>query len=360
MKRASTIALLFSCTLLAAGCDSGGSNASADDDDDERDQDAAAGKSDAASRSDASVRDAAAADATSAPDDAATGDPKVQVGHFTLRLNAAVENNPAYVSLTGKISDGPTPSELVWDKEDTSESCTLYVPRSPFCETSCGAGVCVEDDVCQSNPSARAAGKATFTGVQTSKGETSFASDPINGSYQLPAGLSLPFPPFAEGDEVEVSTAGGKDIAPFTIAAKGIAPLTLSGSANGYPLERGKPLALSWNAAKDASSSRIHVKLDISHHGGFKGKVECDVPDDGALSIPSSLIDQLLALGVAGYPTVIVTRSSVGSATVAFGRVDLNLTMYVEAPILIDGLVSCNGDEACPSGKTCQKDKTCK
>jgi hypothetical protein len=73
------------------------------------------------------------------------------------------------------------------------------------------------------------------------------------------------------------------------------------------------------------------------------------------------MVDRLLELGVAGFPTIILTRVASGSA-VSGGpeNVDFIVQQYVERAVEIDGLVSCNDSKLCPEGQTCQSDLTCK
>jgi hypothetical protein len=67
-----------------------------------------------------------------------------------------------------------------------------------------------------------------------------------------------------------------------------------------------------------------------------------------------------LNLGVAGFPTVVVTRSATGSTTIAPGRVDLVVSSTIERSVEIAGLTSCTADTDCQPGQTCQSDLTCK
>jgi len=288
-----------------------------------------------------------------------------KVGEFSFKLTERDEANdvPAVTSFFGRVSDGPAPAAQVWDKLDEADGCVLTEPRSPFCPEGCGADVCVEDDTCQAHPTAVGVGKVTFTGVKSASGASEFvsqASPQLGYNYQLPSGLSLAYPAFEDGVPVKLSAEGEGAIQKFTLEADGFAPLVLMGAGDsGLPLDRGKGLTLAWEAPAKAGDSRIQVKLDISHHGGAKGKIECDVDDDGSLVIPASLTDKLLDLGVAGFPTVSVTRSSIASTETAVGRVDLKLYMYVETSIVIDGLISCERAEQCPAGKMCGPDKAC-
>jgi len=183
-----------------------------------------------------------------------------------------------------------------------------------------------------------------------------FTMTPIANTYQPPSSVTLAVPPFAEGDAVTFSAAG--DYFPaFTLTAKGVAPLVLTSTS--ITLKSGNPMNLTWTPGA-APNAKIHVKLDISHHGGTKGEIACDTDDNGSLTMTAALIKKLLDLGIAGYPTVIVTRHATGSATLPAGRVDLELASIVEQAIGIEGLTSCSENSDCASGKTCQSDLTCK
>jgi hypothetical protein len=210
----------------------------------------------------------------------------------------------------------------------------------------------VEDGVCAPYPTGQDLGTVRVTGV----GPIAFEMTPIAGSYQPPASVSIPEPPFAEGAPITVRTGGGR-LGVFTVSSPGVAPLELAGD---FALASGQPLAVNWAAPAQAGQSRIAVKLDISHHGGSKGKIECDVADGGGLQIPASLISRLLALGVAGFPTIIVTREAVGTTALAQGRVTLRVTSTVEREVQVPGLQSCTEDAQCPAGQRCQEDLSCK
>jgi hypothetical protein len=278
------------------------------------------------------------------------------VGSFTVSLVAPTDSDPkGHTSIVGKVSDGPTPAQIVWEKSKTSGTCTLYTPRVPFCNTPCtGGAICAEDDVCQPRPVAIDVGSVQVTGVKTTAGATEFTLSAIAKNYQAPSAIELPFPAFDEGAAVQFRAEGAQA---FTLAAHGIKPLTLAAST--YALERGKPLDLSWTAAGSGATSSVHVKLDISHHGGSKGMIECDSADKGSLSIASELISSLLDLGVAGFPTVIATRHDDGEAKITAGRVQLIVSSQVEQAVTVPGLTSCGSADDCPEGKTCLADLTC-
>jgi hypothetical protein len=275
------------------------------------------------------------------------GDPNVLVGSFQVKLIAPVAATPntpevpGSTAILGKIYDGPTPGQIIWEKALEEGACKLLTPRVPFCSTPCGgSAVCVENDQCQAYPTANSAGTVTVKGI-----------------HQAPADIKLPYPAFSESEAITFS-ASGDYYAPFAIASVGVAPLVFGSQP--ITVESGKPLPISWTAPGKPGQTRIYVKLDISHHGGTKGMVECDADDTGSLELPSALVTKLLELGVAGYPTIIVARRATGSTTIAQGRVDLVISSQIEQAVEIPGLTSCTADTDCPMGQTCQSDLTCK
>lgn len=289
-----------------------------------------------------------------------TGDPAILVGTFQIELVPPVPamgdtpETPGKTAVLGKVYDGPTPAQIVWEEALADGDCRLSTPRVPFCSTPCGgSAVCVEDETCEPYPISGSVGTVTVTGVATETGAASFTMDPINNNYQV-AGIKLKYPAFAEGDDIGLAAAGA-DFQSFSIAARGIAPIDLT--TTDFTLTADQPLALAWAPAADLST--VHVKLDISHHGGTKGMIECDTADDGALEIPAALISDLLDLGVAGFPSIVIRRDNVGSTTIAAGRVDLVITTRVERFVDIPGLSSCTDDSQCPDEQTCQADLTC-
>lgn len=298
------------------------------------------------------------------PPDGGMGDSNILVGSFQVKLIAPVAATPnspevpGSTAVLGKIYDGPSPSQIIWELAAQEGACTLLTPRVPFCSTPCGgSAVCVEDGKCQDYPLAHSAGTVTVKGLHPEGGGDGFAMNPIVNGYQAPAGVKLPYPAFAEGEDITF-TAAGEYYQAFTVASVGVAPLVFGSQT--VTLESGKPLTIAWTAPTKSGNSQIYVKLDISHHGGTKGMIECSADDTGSLEIPAALATKLLDLGIAGFPTIIVTRKATGSTTIAQGRVDLVIASSIEHPVEIPGLTSCTADENCPMGQTCQADLTCK
>ena len=249
-----------------------------------------------------------------------------------------------YTSAIGRFFDGAQPEILALESRSEQAGCTLYVPRAPFCSSPCAPAVCTADDVCTPYPAPRGVGTLTLKGIGAPL-ELQPSSSMI--VYQSP---SLDFPPCEPGAPV---TASATDVA---LSADCIAPLQLTGP-DPIPVVKNVPLRLSWLPAADGARSRVHVKLDVSHHGGSKGEIDCDVADTGELSIPASMVTELLGLGLAGFPTINVNRVVVGA-----DAANPNLTLVLSSDLTraVDtGVVSCLDDEGCPDDQTCQLSGVC-
>lgn len=285
--------------------------------------------------------------------------PDIPIGAFQVTLVAPRDGSAGHTSVVGKVYDGAYPENLIWEEATAEGECRLLTPRVPFCATPCGgSAACVEDDTCVPYPTAQALGVVTARGLQTTEGATSFDLIEVSKVYQVPGAIDLPYPAFAEGAPITLSASGSAFTAAFEVTAPGIAPLDLHDEER--ILEQGRPLELTWTPPGDATLARVSVKLDVSHHGGTRGMIRCDAEDDGALTLPASLVGGLLDLGVAGFPTVILSRAAEGEGAIAAGRVGLVVSSTVEVAVDIPGLVSCTLDEHCPEGQSCQTDLTCR
>jgi hypothetical protein len=259
---------------------------------------------------------------------------------------------PGFTSVNGKVYDGPLPEGIAWKKDSEESGCVLLKPSVPFCDPACGIDVCVADDTCLASPSAKDVGEVKLEGLTTPVTLKNVAN-----AYSVPANVQLPYPAFSEGGEITLSAAGGTYGA-FSIKVSGIAPLVVN--ADSLAIEPNAPLNLTWEPSTMSGISRVFIKLDISHHGGTKGKIECVVDDTGSLSIPATMVTALTSLGVAGFPTIAISRANSATASIAPGKVELLVNSDVELPVKIPGLTSCAEDTDCPTGQTCQKDLTCK
>lgn len=263
----------------------------------------------------------------------------------------SVEKTPAYTRVIGKIHDRPMPATVTWKVVAEGGGCQLLTPMVPFCSAACGgSAACVAGGRCLEYPSAVNIGRVHVKGL--AGGDLDM--DQVAGNYQATG--RIPYPPLPEGAKVEITAPGGA-LGPLRLQSVGIAPLEFT--AKVQPVS-GQPLALTWKPPAAANIGRIEIMMDLSHHGGSKGKIECDVADTGSLAIPAAQITALLGLGISGFPTVVVTRVASASTATRLGRAALRVVASVERGVEIEGLHSCTANEDCPAGMTCQVDLKCK
>jgi hypothetical protein len=287
--------------------------------------------------------------------DSAMGD---LIGHGTFEVELVPGFEGAgQAAILGRVRDGPSPANVIWELAGTEGDCELRTPRIPFCDPGCDVSeVCVEDDVCEPYPDVIEVGTVTVDGVQTTDGQTRFSMDPVGGYYQPAAAIDLVYPPFSEGDPVTFEAAGNETAAPFTMSVEGIGPIEVLSEA--ITLEDGQSVLVEWTPAMRPELAVIHVDINISYHGGTRGKLTCETADSGSLTLPGSLLDGLKELGVSGWPIIVFTRENTGTTEPELA-VDLVIESSSTESLQIPGLISCNSDVDCPDGQECQFDFQC-
>ena len=101
------------------------------------------------------------------------------------------------------------------------------------------------------------------------------------------------------------------------------------------------------------------LTLNINHHGSSVAWIDCRVPDTGSAEIPVKLVDELIALGVTGFPTLTFTRRSIGSDDNELGCINFLASSEIALPVTVPGVTSCSSDEDCPEGETCLPELIC-
>jgi hypothetical protein len=266
-------------------------------------------------------------------------------GTVSLQLLEENDFRPATSLVTARFYDRPPRSVPRLRLEDAEGDCEFLVADIASCLDDCESGFqCVADDECEPYPEVEDVGDLRVTGLNV--GEALLESFAPSFFYQSEA---LPYPPCEPGDAI---TLKGEL---FSAEAPCIAPLVVEGVAP--RVRRDEVVALQWEVPGDPSLSRIRILLDVSHHGGKKGEIVCDVADSGAFTIPESLVTRLVDLGLAGFPSVILTRRSHSPTDLA--GVTFEIVAAVERPV-DTGIDSCLSDDDCPEGGSCDVERvTC-
>ena len=268
-------------------------------------------------------------------------------GSFIITLKN--EPEPAFTNFVGRVYNGPQPPSQLLTSDSKEGACELLVPKTPFCRPACTGGVCVDENTCMPNPALVSVGTAAVTGLNV--GPIMVPGDPQTKIYQVTPTLGPNA--CAEGGTVTIVTDK------FTLETKCVAPLKLqAGPMDKIPVKSGQPVKLVWDPPGQTGISRVYIHLDIAHHGGKKGEVNCDVPDTGSFDIPTMITAKLISLGLAGFPTINVKRyTSVMPSNEPNVKLEINTDLEREVDT---GVNSCNEDTDCTPPQKCQADKTCK
>lgn len=311
--------------------------------------------------------DAAATEDAGALD---AGRPLSAVGTFSIELIEAVpatdqtNATPAVTSFAGLVYESERLSNMQWTLVDEADDCELLEPLTPFCDPSCTSRqVCAPEGECVAVPATIDFGPAAVQGLSNEDGSdaaVTLTPRATSSIYFASGAGELAYPPFEAGSPVTLSFTPGGGLAPFELHAEGIAPLELLTHAP-LSLDPEGPTLVRWTPAS-AGASRIVVRVDISHHGGQKGELVCDTADDGELELPPGLVQGLIDLGVAGFPSLAIAREA-RSEPPPFApglrlKVFSSLTLALEIP----GVLSCTmpGEQAeCPDGQSCLTTRIC-
>jgi len=258
-----------------------------------------------------------------------------------------------YTGFLAAFFDGTVPPAIPVVVRTQQAGCMLLVPAPVLCEPPCADGtVCTGVSECTRRPMPVSVGTLRVQGLGGMDLELE-PTAPTVLSYQVVP--TLPYPPCSEGANVRVHADA------FDLLAKCISPLTVT-SPVPIPVTLEQPMHLTWPRPPPAlaGSSRIQIELEISHHGGYKGEIDCDVPDLGMFDIPEPLVSELIERGRAGYPTVKVARRAIG---VSSSQPRVLLVISSQTELEVDtGVISCGAGSSppCPAGTTCRADFTCR
>jgi hypothetical protein len=278
---------------------------------------------------------------STSPTGGTPSDANAVVGTFTVTLSAANELNDQYTSVIGKVYSGAYPSDIIETPLASGNGCTTYkFSRQSCIDVTCtGSQVCAAPEECRDVPRLVSVGKVSVMGIDPG----TLMLSGVNNNYQYPA--DIVFPGFSEGAPISLSATG--DFYPaFEVTTTGVAPVVMK--ADNYLLAPGKPLALEWEAGGNADA-KVSVVLNISKHGGSAGYLRCDTTDSGSLTIPADVLQELIDLGVAGFPALTFTRRTRGEAPVTGGKIAFDVAAEAAPPLDVEGYCSCFNSSDCGS-----------
>ncbi len=298
--------------------------------------------------------------ASPSPDSAEDAGISGPVGHFGVELYGIELMQPAATFVTAGMLTAEKPVAIPLVTASREEECELQVPRIPFCDPPCANdSLCFAEGVCQPDPAQLPLGEVTVAGLRRlDSGPSSTLVEWTDGLIIVPTD-ELAYPPFVEGESIRWSVGAIGTIPAFSMDMPAISEMEVLSRALA-PLPNA-PLEVSWVPPSTTvpDDQRVIVTLDFTHHAGLNGIITCTAVDDGALTIPASLVTGLFALGTAGYPSLFATRSVRRTMAVGDAQMTFEVWSWKEIYVSIPGLTSCRTTDECPEGQRCLDNYTC-
>jgi hypothetical protein len=123
--------------------------------------------------------------------------------------------------------------------------------------------------------------------------------------------------------------------------------------APNWTLAKGETLTFTWEPAADDTRTHVHMILNIDQHGLSPVVAECEFPDTGSATVPSSMIDTLMEYGISGFPNARVSRRTADKIAVSQGCIDFVVAHPREPAITISGHYPCKVQAECPPPLIC-------
>lgn len=188
----------------------------------------------------------------------------------------------------------PTPVAIA-----QNDACTVFRRPAPaLCDPACTNGVCTAPNTCTPYAQNASAGRITVAGLRQS---LAF----VPGSFGYVPEPSPPADLFDPGAAITVSAPG--DVTP-AFAATLTAPPALEAPFQNLTLRDGEDATITWTAGPGGART-MQVALLVGWHGAPpEAMMICETDDDGALTIPGSLITQLprASSGLESHPSWIL------------------------------------------------------
>lgn len=257
-----------------------------------------------------------------------------------------IDSNADFSFVTGSVANGVVPSHILTNVLTDGE-CTIWRRENPFCDPSCTSGTaCDFDGNCVPYPEGQDVGTVTVDGLLS---PVSMSPTPPGNTY---TDTSVPNPPWEPGSLVSLRASGGV-YEPFRLY--GVAPEHLVPTSGAWVITPGEPFSITWEAPSGPVRTEVVVNLRIDLHGVTPSSLRCVFEDDGAGEVPASVLDQLMAAGVTGFPAGDIARRTADSTNAGGGCADLVLSSSSLAQVSITGYTPCRQDFECPEGTTCNE-----
>lgn len=248
-----------------------------------------------------------------------------------------VDDQADFTVISGQVYDSVNPQgvlEVVVSEGD----CALLGRPVHFCDPPCASGEVCNGDTCVPYPSSIDLGTVVISGL-----DTCVEMEPVQpgNNYSF---TNLGYPGMVPADPVRL------DSADLQLHAAGVEPIVFPDGD--WVMAEGTPLPITWTA-QTVGDSRVAVSMSIDQHGATPLRLDCLFDDDGEGTVPASVIDQLIASGVTGFPSASIKRLVADSVTLDGGCVDLVVSSSRPHGLDVDGFTPCSRPGECPEPQVC-------
>ncbi len=258
----------------------------------------------------------------------------------------AVFRSESGSGVEGAVRDGVVPIDILVEAA-AEDDCRLLRRDNPYCEPACAAGeTCDWDGACIAYPENQDLGVVTIDGL----------AQPVEMEPVFPGNTyfdsALPTPPFTPGDLITLDMPGGV-YGPVTLHGVGVDALEIDPA--GWSVTAGSPLEVIWNAPAGDPRSVVDLSIRIDQHGATPATLSCTFADDGAGTVPASIVDALVDSGVTGFPSGALERRTLDRVDVSAGCMDLSVSAPLTVEVDVSGYTPCTTDADCPTGLDCNE-----
>lgn len=247
--------------------------------------------------------------------------------------------------VAGTVSNGVVPITIL-ENIGTDGDCVLLRRNNPHCEPACDPGqTCDWEGECIAYPSNQDLGVVTIDGL----------AQPVEMEPVFPGNTyfdtTLPHPAMTPGELVTLRMPEGT-YGPARMHGVAVDPLT--GLAEEWSIEAGVDLELTWDATVTSPArSEVWVSVNIDQHGVSPGTLFCTFEDDGAGTVSGALIEQMVSVGVTGFPSGSIVRRTVDHADAGDGCMDFTVSSRAGVAVDVIGFTPCTSTAECPDGLVC-------
>ncbi len=262
-----------------------------------------------------------------------------------------VESYDIYSIVDGTVSDAVVPVTIL-EEIGRDGDCVLLKRNNPFCSPACAPLETCDFGTCVPYPTEQGLGTATVTGLLEA---VEMLPVPPGAKY---FDITVPHPPADPGALITLTTTG--DVYP-AVELHGVGVEMLSMTTTDLVIESGLPLVVGWDPpVAEVARAEIWMRLNVDQHGVTPVMLTCVTADDGAFDLSATLIDQLLALGVTGYPSLAVHRRTIDTAEIGDvegepGCMEFRVASTANPSVRVEGYTPCLTDFDCPPPLTCNE-----